>query len=135
MTTLFSSSFAEHPLLTPPSIATTTAVSDPLLFPSHDSFPESPSYANVIISPLEDSPTISSSDGAGGSGEIHEKLREYSKSEGWCHEKCCNCSCQSKQIVSSIKCTDCEAFGKCCAVVVGRYCVTSYTDTIDQTSN
>ncbi|KAL2486238.1 Sorting nexin 2B [Abeliophyllum distichum] len=75
MTTLSSSSSSsEHPLLTPPSIATTTAVSDPLLFPSHDSLPESPSYADVIISPLEDSPTISFSDGAGGSGEIHEKL-------------------------------------------------------------
>ncbi|KAL2508162.1 Sorting nexin 2B [Forsythia ovata] len=81
MTTLSSSSFAEHPLLTPPSIATTTAVSDPLLFPSHDSFPESPFNADVIISPLEDSPTISSSDGAGGSGEIHEKLRVSPRSQ------------------------------------------------------
>lgn len=78
MTTLSSSG---HPLLTPPSIATTPTVSDPLLFPSHDSIPESPSYADVIISPLEDSPTVSSSDGASGSGEIHDELRVSPRSQ------------------------------------------------------
>ncbi|CAI9778667.1 unnamed protein product [Fraxinus pennsylvanica] len=80
MTTLSSSS--EHPLLTPPppSIATTPAVSDPLLFPSHDPFPESPSYADVFISPLEDSPIVSS-DGDGGSDDVHGKLRVSPRSQ------------------------------------------------------
>ncbi|CAA3028590.1 sorting nexin 2A-like [Olea europaea subsp. europaea] len=78
MTTLSSSS--EHPLLTPPSIATNPASSDPLLFPSHDPFPESPSYADVIISPLEDSPTVSS-DGDGGSDDVHRKLRVSPRSQ------------------------------------------------------
>ncbi|CAI9761273.1 unnamed protein product [Fraxinus pennsylvanica] len=78
MTTLSSSG---HPLLTPSSIATTHTVSDPLLFPSHDSIPESLSYADVNISPLEDSPTVSSSDGAGGSGEIRDELRVSPRSQ------------------------------------------------------
>ncbi|KAL0419189.1 UNVERIFIED_CONTAM: Sorting nexin 2B [Sesamum radiatum] len=54
MTTL-SSSAAEHPLIPPPSIATTPAVSDPLLFPAHTPSPDSPSYADVIYSPFHDS--------------------------------------------------------------------------------
>ncbi|KAG8371531.1 hypothetical protein BUALT_Bualt13G0097600 [Buddleja alternifolia] len=54
MTTI-SSSAAEHPLLSPPSIATTTAVvSDPLLFPPQNQALDSPSYADVIISPFHD---------------------------------------------------------------------------------
>ncbi|KAI3461690.1 hypothetical protein Pfo_018353 [Paulownia fortunei] len=56
MTTLSSSSSssAEHPLLLPPSIATTPAVSDPLLFPPHNPSLDSPSYADVIFSPFHD---------------------------------------------------------------------------------
>lgn len=51
--TTFSSSAAEHPLLSPPSVATTPAVSDPLLFPTHNPSLDSPSYADVIFSPFE----------------------------------------------------------------------------------
>lgn len=51
--TTLSSSAAEHPLLSPPSVATTPAVSDPLLFPTHNPSLDSPSYADVIFSPFE----------------------------------------------------------------------------------
>ncbi|KAK6145230.1 hypothetical protein DH2020_022050 [Rehmannia glutinosa] len=53
MTTI-SSSVAEHPLLPPPSIATTPAVADPLLFPPQNPSLDSPSYADVIFSPFHD---------------------------------------------------------------------------------
>ncbi|EYU45693.1 hypothetical protein MIMGU_mgv1a003484mg [Erythranthe guttata] len=62
MTTL-SSSAAEHPLLSPPSIATTPAVSDPLLFPTHTPHLDSPSYADVMFSSFED--RFPESNGAG----------------------------------------------------------------------
>ncbi|KAK4407725.1 Sorting nexin 2B [Sesamum angolense] len=68
MTTL-SSSAAEHPLIPPPSIATTPAVSDPLLFPAHTPSPDSPSYADVIYSPFHDSVPESN-----GNGEISNEV-------------------------------------------------------------
>ncbi|KAL0458599.1 UNVERIFIED_CONTAM: Sorting nexin 2B [Sesamum latifolium] len=68
MTTL-SSSAAEHPLIPPPSIATTPAVSDPLLFPPHTPSPDSPSYADVIYSPFHDSVPESN-----GNGEISNEV-------------------------------------------------------------
>ncbi|KAL6563582.1 Sorting nexin 2B [Orobanche gracilis] len=51
MTTI-SSSVAEHPLLAPPSIATTSVFSDPLLYPAHNPSLDPPSYADVIYSPF-----------------------------------------------------------------------------------
>ncbi|KAK4412511.1 Sorting nexin 2B [Sesamum alatum] len=69
MTTL-SSSAAEHPLIPPPAIATTPAVSDPLLFPSHNPSPDSPSYADVIYSPFHDSVPESN-----GNGEISKEVK------------------------------------------------------------
>ncbi|KAL0370728.1 UNVERIFIED_CONTAM: Sorting nexin 2B, partial [Sesamum angustifolium] len=68
MTTL-SSSAAEHPLIPPPSIATSPAVSDPLLFPAHTPSPDSPSYADVIYSPFHDSVPESN-----GNGEISNEV-------------------------------------------------------------
>ncbi|XP_011080753.1 sorting nexin 2B [Sesamum indicum] len=68
MTTL-SSSATEHPLIPPPSIATTPTVSDPLLFPPHTPSPDSPSYADVIYSPFHDSVPESN-----GNGEISNEV-------------------------------------------------------------
>lgn len=53
MTTLASSS-PEHPLLSPPSIATSPTASDPLLFPPYNPSLDSPSYADVMFSPFHD---------------------------------------------------------------------------------
>lgn len=55
MTTLSSSASSEQqPLFPPPSIATTAAVSDPLLFPPHNSSLDSPSYADVMFNQFHD---------------------------------------------------------------------------------
>ncbi|KAL8516401.1 hypothetical protein ACS0TY_014890 [Phlomoides rotata] len=64
MTTLASSS-PEHPLLSPPSIAST----DPLLFPPHNPSLDSPSYADVIFSPFHDRFSENN-----GNGEISDEV-------------------------------------------------------------
>ncbi|KAL2488604.1 Sorting nexin 2B [Forsythia ovata] len=79
ITTLSSSSEnSQFPAAAERYIATDPAISDPLLFPPDNpslQSPDSPSYVDVIFSPLDDRPAISSTSETNGSGEILDELK------------------------------------------------------------
>ncbi|KAH6765716.1 sorting nexin 2A [Perilla frutescens var. hirtella] len=81
MSTLSSAS-SEHPLFPPPSIATTPAASDPLLFPAHNPSLDSPSYADVMFNQFHD--RFPESNGNGEiSGEAVSSPRSQSSSSDY----------------------------------------------------
>ncbi|XP_057772521.1 sorting nexin 2B-like isoform X1 [Salvia miltiorrhiza] len=79
MTTLSSST--EQPLFPPPSVATTPAVSDPLLFPSHNPSLDSPSYADMFHPFHERLPESNGNGEISGEDTVSSPLSQSSSSD------------------------------------------------------
>ncbi|XP_057772519.1 sorting nexin 2B-like [Salvia miltiorrhiza] len=79
MTTLSSST--EQPLFPPPSVATNPAVSDPLLFPSHNPSLDSPSYADMFHPFHERLPESNGNGEISGEDTVSSPLSQSSSSD------------------------------------------------------